>query len=110
MQQNQQSSHTEIDSTDGGEEIGGVGTIIQSIRFYFMIFTSFRWGALTREIRFYLMIPSIGDSATSSLTMIKGSLIQDIVKKDIGDIENLGTLFSVISVTLKRKHHNTTLH
>ena len=56
------------------------------------------------------MIPLIGDSTISPLTMINGTLIQDIEKKDIGDIKNLGTLFLVIPITLKRKHHNTTLH
>ena len=56
------------------------------------------------------MIPLIRDSTISPLTMINGTLIQDIEKKDIGDIKNLGTLFLVISITLKRKHHNTTLH
>ena len=62
-----------------------------------MIFTSFCFEAITGEMRFYLMIPSIGNSTRSPLTMITGTLIEGIVKKDIGDIENLGTLFSHFS-------------
>ena len=34
----------------------------------------------------------------SLLTIINGNLIKDIVKKDIGDTDNLGTLFSHFSV------------
>ena len=44
-----------------------------------------------------LMIPLIGDSTISLITMINRTLIQDIVKKDLGDIENLGTLLSHFS-------------
>ena len=68
-----------------------------SLWFYFMIFTRFRWGAITGEIWFYLVIPSTGHSTIYPLTMINGTLIKDIVKKDVGDIENLGTLFSHFS-------------
>ena len=75
-----------------------------------ILFYDFHQSLLRREIWFYLTIPLIGDSTISPLTMINGTLIQDIEKKDIGDIKNLGTLFLVISITLKRKHHNTTLH
>lgn len=41
------------------------------------------------------MIPSTSDCTISLLTIINGTLIQYIAKKDIADIENLGTLFSV---------------
>lgn len=62
-----------------------------------MILSSLPWGAITGEIWFYLVIPSTGHSTIYPLTMINGTLIKDIVKKDAGDIENLGTLFSYFS-------------
>ena len=107
VQLNQLSSHTRIDGTGGG--LGDRGnSSIDMILFYDFHQSSLGNNNWRDIILSYDL--SIGDSTISPLTMINGTLIQDIVKKDIGDIKHLGKLFLVISITLKRKHFNTTLH
>ena len=51
--------------------------------FYFIIFTSLRWGVITWEIWFCFMVPPIDDSTISLLTMINGTLIQDIGERKL---------------------------
>ena len=72
-------SHTKIGGTGAGGKGGGGSNSIDFILFYNL--HQFSLGSSNKRDMILLMI---GDSNICLLTMIKGTLIQDIGKKDIG--------------------------